>query len=432
MSNISSISPINALTAVLAELSAPIKGAHPATALEEILAALKTDAQADAVGAEVGTDPSTNLATDVGVGTGAAAAASLMFLNVGAGHAIAIEVPPVLSTDEIADNKHTLQDMAKMAPRHDIATQRHGPSANNPKSSPSTREVQLQSSPAVAQSSSRPDAAGANPVVRQVKITADAALLLHLQPTEFRTTLSKLDPTKEARKKRDEKNEEDASSDADFLEDEDLTPDLLPEINSQVSAPLSESASATPSKSAFSTSMAGDAQLYQNTVACLNAVGALAGPTFDLLAELRSQRRVVIATPHGLSSAHAHGLRCEVHVDLLWPVPGGGRALRLRGEILWTQAQFDADWFITHLVKSQSAGGVRQLSPKANQEQTRQIAVCLGAQALPMVAWSHACLRIHDGNRLWRALEPQWSLRLAVSTLPLTWHQQPHGAPHAA
>jgi hypothetical protein len=431
MSNIVSISPINTLATVLAELSMPTKGVQPVTALEEILVALRSDGEFG-VDAENLTGSTAGGALGVGVGAGASALASLIFLNVGAGHAIAIEVPPVLSTDEMADNQHTLQDMAKTGPRHDIATERHGPSANNSKSPPSTREMQLQSNPAVAPSSSRPDAAGANPVVRQLNITPDAALLLHLQPTEFRTTLSKLDPAKEARKNREEKNEDDTSDDAKFSENEDLTPEFLSEIERETHAPQSSTPSPAPARSIFPASGVGDAQLYQNTLACLNAVGALAGPTFDLLAELRSQRRVLIATPHGLSSAHAHGLRCEAHVDLLWPVPGGGRALRLRGEILWAQAQFDADWFITHLVKSQSAGGVRQLSPKASQEQARQIAVCLGAQALPMVAWSHACLRIHDGNRLWRALEPQWSLRLAVSTLPLTWHQQPHGAPHAA
>ncbi len=409
-----SISPVTTLATLLAEQAAPVQGVHQATALEKILTELQPNRPAEV-------EHSANAQQNFNLDTGSSATAGLMFLNVGAGHAVAIENPQVLKPDALADNPQTLHEMAQTVPRHDIATQRHGPSANNPQSPSSTREVESNAHATAGNSSSRPDGAGANPLEHQVKITPEAALFLHTQNTEFRSTLSKFDPTKEAKKKREEKDDGTNSPEDEDLTPQKITPDEEPEKP------------ATPhAGNAQAPSTLGDAQLYQNTVAALKAVGALAGPTFELLAELRCQRRVVIVTPHGLRRTQGHGLRCEAHVDLLWPVPGGGTAMRLRGEIVWAQAKLEADWFITHLVKSQSAGGVRQLSPTANQANSRQIAVCLGAQALPMVAWSHACVRVHEGTRLWQALEPQWSLRLAVSTLPLVWHQSPHGARHGA
>ena len=46
------------------------------------------------------------------------------------------------------------------------------------------------------------------------------------------------------------------------------------------------------------------------------------------------------------------------------------------------------------------------------------MAVCLGSQALSAGAGAQVCVRVRDTTRLWRALEPQWSLRVAVGTRP--------------
>lgn len=130
-----------------------------------------------------------------------------------------------------------------------------------------------------------------------------------------------------------------------------------------------------------------------------------------VLDELRRQRRVLVATP----VSPTDGLRQAASVHVLCPRPGGGRAWRLAGELLWAAPPADGRWWDVHLVKAQS-GSVRRLEPLSD---ARRVAVCLGAQAVPMTAWADACLRVRDGTRLWQALEPQWSLRLLLGATVL-------------
>jgi hypothetical protein len=342
----------------------------------------------------------------------------------------------------------TLQDMAQAVPRHDIAAERHGSATEGTgtlQGAPSPVAADAgpaADKPIVSSSSSRPEAAGTDAVARgEAQLTQAPLSMLHLQNTEFRTRFSEppVDDEDDARQGR---------RDAQHPEDEDDTPagtTALPQDAAALVAAglLSPAAGRADEKAAGPTdapspapagSSLGDPQLYQQIVSALHAVGAApASPVSEALEELRRQRRVVLATPSGLTA----GLRCAAHVDVLWPVPGGGgRALRLSGELLWAQASAEADWMMAHLVKSQADGNVRQLAPIAADADARRIAVCLGAQAVPMVAWSQACLRVRDATRLWQALEPQWSLRLLVSTLPLSLLQNggaplhPPGRPH--
>jgi hypothetical protein len=340
--------------------------------------------------------------------------------------------------------------------------------------------------------SARLDASGASPVARQVNLTHIPTSLLHTQQTEFREnhtapSKSRTPAQHDAAGQDSESGDDESGDENDTLspDDEPQAADSLSPFGNTVSGtvqqqfqaqlqsqqkcsalknnppwpnhagearhrpdefgPISSQAMAASFVAPLSTmgldashSLA-EAPLYQHLVAALRALNASSGPVFEVLSELKRQRRVLLATPQGLS----FDLRCNAHVDVLIPAAGGlqGRAIRLKGELLWAQHHLATDWFMTHLVKSQTPAGVRQLSPMFDEEDgvddnptlasqpvaaslspsaiERQIAVCLGAQATPMVAWSQACLRVHDGNRLWRALESQWSLRLAISATTL-------------
>jgi hypothetical protein len=289
-----------------------------------------------------------------------------------------------------------LSEMANTLPHHDIATQRHTPkpqSSPQPQAPQTTADLQSQAGLPAA-SPERPDAAGSNPMAREVQLTPAPALLLHLPATELRTILFRPSEPGPQRRRASERDD-DAPNTAE--------PEVEPDAEENTPTPDPDTPAKTPLPSTT-----GDADLYQQLLSALHTAG-----TTPLLDELKAQRRALLVTPiHGA----VPGLRCNAYIDLLWPVHGGGRALRLRGEILWAQIpKADPNWQHTHLIKTLAPGGVRQLAPT----QARHIAVCLGAQATPMTAWSLACVRIHDSTLLWRALEPQWSLRLALCSAAL-------------
>ena len=416
MSNLS-ISPSVTLSSLLSELASE---APPASLQAEL-----ADATTQAMMGEVdGITPAQH--GDAAGGAGDTLAHGLKSLNFGTAHAHTSSALQGAAGAEAVAQSPTLQDMAQAVPRHDIASERHGTLADNAGGPASASSPQSQvdadlSGGLPGVSVARPDAAGVNPVARDVQVTLAPASLLHQQPAEFRSSLSPTSPTEEAKKQRGEHDEDGAAGQHPHPDQdpEETRPAALDDL--LVKAEVTAASDATGGLPG----MAGDAELYQQIVAALHAVGATAGPVFDVLEELRRQRRVVVATPNGLTS----GLRCAAHVDVLWPVAGGGgRALRLAGELLWAQSGFDTDWLMTHLVKAQAQGSVRQLSPVSAEQDARRIAVCLGAQATPMVAWSQACLRVRDGTRLWRALEPQWSLRLAICTLPLSLQAGGHSS----
>jgi len=324
----------------------------------------------------------------------------------------------------------TLQDMAQAVPRHDIAAGRHGhlvaegsPAPASPSPTPLSTVADRPGAvaPTVAHS---PAAARADAVVAEAQLTQAPVALLHPQATEFRTHAPEpRDDDEPRRERRAAGGNEDGADPQDGAAARDDQDDAAAGVEA---APVDTATDEHHLPADARPGLAGDAALYQQIVSALHAVGTTSGPVAELLEELRRQRRVVLATPSSLTA----GLRCNAHVDVLWPVAGGGRALRLSGELLWAQAGHESDWLMAHLVKSQAQGHVRQLSPVGNDAGARCIAVCLGAQATPMLAWSQACLRVRDATRLWQALEMQWSLRLVIGTLPLSLQAGPPSSPH--
>ena len=158
----------------------------------------------------------------------------------------------------------------------------------------------------------------------------------------------------------------------------------------------------------------GDPALYAHIVARLRDLAGESEVAGEVLGELRRQRRVVLVTPSTLLP----GPKCPAHVDVLWPLPAGGRAMRLGGELWWARVPVPDTWWCAHLVKSRSADHQHHLAPRPGDDLARDVAVCLGSQALAAGAGAQVCVRVRDTTRLWRALEPQWSLRVAVGTRP--------------
>lgn len=316
--------------------------------------------------------------------------------------------------DNAPTGPQALEQMAQAASPHDIAAERHGRlDAPGPPAS-----VHTDANAAAPAPSSRAEPL-ATPLAREVVATTAVASLLHVPAARQR------DATAPAPSTPRDRRDGDGPAD-DTAHDGNLEPPQAQDGASLESDNVTIVTAATQAPADRST---GAATLYESIVAALRAARDAGGPVAIALDELKRQRRVVLATPVSLTP----GLRCLAHVDVLVPTAGSGRAVRLSGELLWSQVTSDTVWWQAHLVKSQGHGNVRQLVPVATQADTRRIAVCLGAHAIPMTAWSHACLRVRDGTRLWRALEPQWSLRLILSSLPLvlTEPPSPEGVLHA-
>lgn len=160
----------------------------------------------------------------------------------------------------------------------------------------------------------------------------------------------------------------------------------------------------------------GDPELYQRLLAGLRAAERDCEALGAILAELRRQRCVLLVTPVGLPA----GERAAAHVDVLWPRATGGRALRFAGELHWPAAPAPA-WWTSHVVKTQSEGHVRRLAPVVTgTSNLSPVQVLLGAQARPPEPVHGVCLRVRESTRFWRALEPQWSLRIALHSRPLS------------
>ncbi|MEY4561545.1 MAG: hypothetical protein RLZZ618_822 [Pseudomonadota bacterium] len=354
------------------------------------------------------------------------------------GHVSALAfAPPALpaATAEVMPERppnegpQTLQHMAEAAPRHDIATERH-------------RGAERDASPAAALAKEKNASAPApsvraeplaTPLAREAMLTTAVASLLHTPSARLRTNDHAHDPLDDALRRQrqqsggdtDDAADEQAHAQPDDADDA-MTPDLPTAPAIAASGAAESGLEVAPEAQASTAALTSDPLLYQQIVAALHARHAERPEVQVALDELKRQRRVVIATPVSVSSG---SLRCAAHVDVLCPTLGGGRAWRFVGELLWSQAAGGAAWFETHLVKSQAQGHVRQLVPVDAQHDAREVAISLGAQAMPMTAWSQACLRVRDGNRLWASLDAQWSLRLVVARAPLVLSvQQAPGA----
>ncbi len=103
---------------------------------------------------------------------------------------------------------------------------------------------------------------------------------------------------------------------------------------------------------------------------------------------------------------------------LLAVAPQADARWRLGGELWWAHVPVPDTWWCAHLVKkSRSADHQHHLAPRPGDDLARDVAVCLGGQALAgrgRGAGVRAGARHHAP--LARALEPQWSLRVAVGT----------------
>lgn len=240
-----------------------------------------------------------------------------------------------------------------------------------------------------------PAEAGAAPLPSDLPATVAVASLLHVTAPAFR---ARTDASPGA----DERGHLALGADADE-DDGDAAPDgeePSAEAPEPVTSPL-------PAAS-------GDPVLYARIVERLQALAGESAVAGEVLGELRRQRRVVLVTPSTLLP----GPKCPAHVDVLWPLPTGGRALRLAGELWWARVPVADTWWCAHLVRSRSADHQHHLAPRPGDDLARDVAVCLGSQALAAGAGAQVCVRVRDTTRLWRALEPQWSLRVAVGTRP--------------
>ena len=420
-----SISPSVTLSALFSELAG---GTAPNTspqgmadAVAKALMAEAGDGRApDALSPAPSANASPRLGDPLAQGLG-----TLKFVPVGTGPTGPAALQAMAAAEGRPAHSPTLQDMAQAVPRHDIAAGRHGNHLAEGGPAPAGALLNSATADADRPGAVAPTVAHApDAAVAEAQLIQAPLALLHPQATEFRTHAPEPrdddEPRRERRSAGGDEEEADPQDRATPRQDEG---DAAAEV---VAVPVDIAPDERHPPAEVRPSLAGDAALYQQIVSALHALGTTTGPVSELLEELRRQRRVVLATPSRLTA----GLRCNAHVDVLWPVAGGGRALRLSGELLWAQVSHGSDWLLAHLIKSQAPGNVRQLSPIGNEPGARCIAVCLGAQATPMLAWSQACLRVRDGTRLWQALEMQWSLRLAIGTLPLSLQAGPPSSAH--
>lgn len=329
----------------------------------------KSPLEALTLGAEAGGlgDPRTNGVAALGIAP--EAATTLPEAQVDGGH------------------EYTSPTLALMAQAAQATPRPDGPA-------PATLEANAAPRHEAAVEAGSPADAGAAPLPTDLPATVAVASLLHVAVPEFRTRTDASPAVERGRLALDADADEDGGGEA-HGDDEPSA-----EASDPVVTPL-------PATS-------GDATLYARIVARLQQLAGESPVADEVLGELRRQRRVVLVTPSTLLP----GPKTPAHVDVLWPMPTGGRALRLGGELWWARVPVPETWWCAHLVKSRSADHQHHLAPRPGDEAARDVAVCLGSQALSAGAGAQVCVRVRDTTRLWRALEPQWSLRVAVGTRP--------------
>jgi hypothetical protein len=202
-----------------------------------------------------------------------------------------------------------------------------------------------------------------------------------------------------------------ASQDANDLDDEDeweeearATGWTEPEVEADPEFELLDSDWSAP-----------DPALYRRIVTQLMAEKFQLHVVPHVLNELRRLRRVVLVTP--VQRARV-GL-VDAHVDVLCPTRHGGSVLRMAGTIEWTVDPAVAGWMLLHVFKAQTSGGAMRFHPVSSTPHTTRLLVAAMGQPFAESGQAHARVRLSDGTRLRRALQSQWSLRMALGPNPI-------------
>jgi hypothetical protein len=139
------------------------------------------------------------------------------------------------------------------------------------------------------------------------------------------------------------------------------------------------------------------------------------------LLDLQRGRKTLVALP----SVDADGLQSSALACLLWRDRDVGRVACFDARLIWTSARRTAAWIGVRTHKDCDALGQRILKtlPGAGDEMSG--AVFFSAEQLSRVRWRDAALVVGEAARLWAMLGHQWSVRIAISTVPLeTWQEQ--------
>jgi hypothetical protein len=139
------------------------------------------------------------------------------------------------------------------------------------------------------------------------------------------------------------------------------------------------------------------------------------------LLDLQRGRKTLVASP----AVDTPGLQSAALACLLWRDQDAGRAASFDARLIWTNARRTAGWIGVRTHKDCDAHGQRILKtlPGAGNEMSG--VVFFSAEQLSQVRWRDAALVIGEAARLWAMLGHQWSVRIAISTVPLeTWQEQ--------
>ncbi len=139
------------------------------------------------------------------------------------------------------------------------------------------------------------------------------------------------------------------------------------------------------------------------------------------LLELQRGRKTLVALP----CDDAPGLHSSALACLLWRDQDAGRAACFDARLIWTSARRAAAWIGVRTHKDCDGRGQRILKTLPGSGSETSGVVFLSAEQLSQIRWRDAALVVGEAARLWAMLGHQWSVRVAISTVPLdTWQEQ--------
>lgn len=142
----------------------------------------------------------------------------------------------------------------------------------------------------------------------------------------------------------------------------------------------------------------------------------VSGRQSDILRQLQGSRRIVAVLPFNDPGE----LRCAARAYLLWrDAAGVGQVAGLAARLSWAKPPRSADWITVRSYKDRAANSAWRLRVQSTVPGPRAAAIQMGTAPMLPGAWTEVCLHIPDASRFWSSLGIQFSLQVAISTVPL-------------
>lgn len=146
----------------------------------------------------------------------------------------------------------------------------------------------------------------------------------------------------------------------------------------------------------------------------------VSGGRSDILRQLQGSRRIVVVFPFS-DPGEAH---CAARAYLLWrDAAGKGQVAGLVARLGWAKPPRDVNWVMVRSYKDRAANSRWHLRVQATVPGPRGAAIQVGRTPILPGMWTEVRLQIPDAARFWAILGAQFSLQVAISTVPLhRWH----------